>query len=1106
MDRLPKLPTLSGGMDSPLFGGGKDDEEEKLKQSIANYSRRITAAGGSLPTTTAPTNESFLGKAFNTTLDVLDAPAQSVRTGIKYGLGGGNPLEGAVRGLTGKEDYTGSQFLKDAGVQNKPARAIGGFALDVLTDPLSYSTLGLGSLAKGIAKGAGGTLTREALEQSANRSLQASKNIAKTKLMAENNAVDLVDLKSKLKVDDAGFERILEKRALGLANNAPDSRLAAARTAFMDTAKTAAQQSATRKAGAGVSVLGKTLISGEKMQNAGAAINKTIAKVPVVGSAMRGVGEVGSKLFNASRVEGLEEGGRAIYSGIRAARTGQQNIRDIEATRLFQNFAKLQSGVKYQGENIDNLIGDAIQITGTEFEGMADPMLRITLTTDDKKQRAWNEIQDILGYGQANRPSRKATATVRDVKEAYQELLKQVGLREKKSGVLSEMIDLGLPSRAVSYFPRVVNSKIDQQVIKGGLTRNFNISNSFNAMRNPQYADSTIKEINQTIRDKLRANGATVGDDFEFLETSTLKAVMSRVYTSNKLLADREFLDNMIGTFGRKVTSKSDIQDLAMQGYDIVVPKAYVNVYRSPDVNRAAQNVPKGARDLTTVEQGALENFKKILENNGQALTKLAPAEAANFIGTVSMPNMFALPKGLADSVNKMSQIQLTESVGAFRKLVGKFYGTWKPLVTGLRPGYHTRNIASSTFNNMLDLGADMLNPATIGAAKAVMTYGTGVTSEKGALRGASGAIANTTHKIAGKSYTTKELYDLMVKTGALNTFFLTDAGSMAQELSKDIGKGRLGKALAAPAAAGRFVGNAVEEDVRALNFVAHMKQGFTPEEAAEMTKKFHFDYQDLTEFEQNVKLVLPFYTWLRKNLPLQLETFLNKPAPYLAVDRAQQSGAEVYGVDLNELPTYLQKNGAIPIGVDEKSGRVMVLDLGLPLSDLYTGAKDLLGMLSPLFKAPIELTLNKNITTGAPLRRNEYDVVRELAQESPVARLLQNNPDIVAALENSKTGRDILTGALYAKNTAGVLRDVYNYATPSTKDGAILTSKDMNQLEGLVGAAQRYADPSMTKYYDPKKGEINALYNRERELANMVQYLKDSGYNVRTIDELNNR
>jgi hypothetical protein len=60
----------------------------------------------------------------------------------------GQALKAAGRGIQNKDRTTFSKVLKDAGVHNKTVQTLGGLGLDIVADPLTYTTGGAGSIAE----------------------------------------------------------------------------------------------------------------------------------------------------------------------------------------------------------------------------------------------------------------------------------------------------------------------------------------------------------------------------------------------------------------------------------------------------------------------------------------------------------------------------------------------------------------------------------------------------------------------------------------------------------------------------------------------------------------------------------------------------------------------------------------------------------------------------------------------------------------------------------------------------------------------------------------------------------------------------------------------
>lgn len=98
--------------------------------------------------------------------------------------------------------------------------------------------------------------------------------------------------------------------------------------------------------------------------------------------------------------------------------------------------------------------------------------------------------------------------------------------------------------------------------------------------------------------------------------------------------------------------------------------------------------------------------------------------------------------------------------------------------------------------------------------------------------------------------------------------------GGIAGRVVKDV-LGSTGKV----AREGRNFNQAIETNARMTAFLLNYQRYGNYREAAIATKKVLFDYSELTEAEQKIlKNVIPFYTFMRKNLPLQLEAIATNP------------------------------------------------------------------------------------------------------------------------------------------------------------------------------------------------------------------------------------
>lgn len=167
----------------------------------------------------------------------------------------------------------------------------------------------------------------------------------------------------------------------------------------------------------------------------------------------------------------------------------------------------------------------------------------------------------------------------------------------------------------------------------------------------------------------------------------------------------------------------------------------------------------------------------------------------------------------------------------------------------------------------------------------------------------------------------------------------------------------------------GREVGSAIEEEAKLASFVRALKDGYSRKEAADIAMAGLFDYANLTSFERNVvRRFVPFYTFSRKNIDLQVKTLLTNPGRdadifKLVKDISQQNLNKLSDQDLqdfNELkPTFLQYGFAVPAGFKPGTDEVMWLTgFGLPQQETMEllNAQNLGFRVNPAIKLPLEL------------------------------------------------------------------------------------------------------------------------------------------------------
>lgn len=113
----------------------------------------------------------------------------------------------------------------------------------------------------------------------------------------------------------------------------------------------------------------------------------------------------------------------------------------------------------------------------------------------------------------------------------------------------------------------------------------------------------------------------------------------------------------------------------------------------------------------------------------------------------------------------------------------------------------------------------------------------------------------------------------------------------------------------------GSAIGGHVENNARLAHYFSKLDEGLTPLEAAESVKRTLFDYAELTLFEQQkLKRLVPFYTFMRKNTPIQLRNLMLEPRRFLTSRRLIEGISDTSESDHRALPDWALNDGQVPL------------------------------------------------------------------------------------------------------------------------------------------------------------------------------------------------
>lgn len=307
--------------------------------------------------------------------------------------------------------------------------------------------------------------------------------------------------------------------------------------------------------------------------------------------------------------------------------------------------------------------------------------------------------------------------------------------------------------------------------------------------------------------------------------------------------------------------------------------------------------------------------------------------------------------------------------------------------------GFHFRNTFGGTFNNWM-AGVDVLKSTTAwgNLYRKAGVRGARAESLSAADRGIFEAVDRMGILRSGTFY---EEFNIGLEGASLNPFAGTKSsgkafvapyasrklgenvtepvlrGTMAYDrLLKAMKKGRItvdGVKITSPS---QITEEMVPKFVAAVNDTSGVS-----EEILDEIAKYHFDYSDLSSFEKNVgRRVVPFYTWTRRNIPLQIELLMTQPKGvqrYMAVKRNLELGTDSEPI----VPSYFGEQLMIRTPWTTKGSR-MYGTIDLPFKDplKLVDPGQALGMVTPMLKTPVEAWAGKQFFSDVPLRDTLYE------------------------------------------------------------------------------------------------------------------------------------
>lgn len=304
------------------------------------------------------------------------------------------------------------------------------------------------------------------------------------------------------------------------------------------------------------------------------------------------------------------------------------------------------------------------------------------------------------------------------------------------------------------------------------------------------------------------------------------------------------------------------------------------------------------------------------------------------------------------------------------------------------------------------------------------------------------------------------------------------------------------------------------EAYIRGAAFVQGLRQYGDPEVAKVLPLATQFDYADLSEFERKWLrgTLVPFYTWTRHNVPLQVRGLIQSPGKMNRLNLLLDNAEEAFGDDdADVLPEWMRNRfmfisrfkfdgNPLAFGVESPAQDLNEwFKVGRPLDAMQAMAKTLMSATNPAFSIPMQIMTGTEFFTGARLDENTGRLAPWWYQRLPNAiaptwvsaegdimgdaRLIVAGPGAFPWLGQSEKILAILGLTNFREGTSRQVSDTIRQLFPVVTAGTLTPQSEAGELfqraARLRSQAMRYARP---------------------EDAATVQTLKDAGLPIEQI------
>lgn len=381
-------------------------------------------------------------------------------------------------------------------------------------------------------------------------------------------------------------------------------------------------------------------------------------------------------------------------------------------------------------------------------------------------------------------------------------------------------------------------------------------------------------------------------------------------------------------------------------------------------VDELKGKLDKGTENMSNYAQGLTEKGSPWPITKDDLKSGIIPREFKKDYGVVT-GTIFAglngkpIPKHLAQELQE--NFANAYQMGDFVRGAQKVINIWKQSVTGVFPGFHVRNAMGGWFNNyiggvrfyQLKQFEEMLTGKHAG--RVWKEYG-GLSTERLLEEMVASGFA-----FAPKSAVRRGGQANIVTEFGLETPTREAMYGPIRAAADKVGGGLQTMA--------RTPAMVIEDGLRGSAFLRGMEKFGDVDLARDFTFYRHGDYNHMSVDERKLRTFLPFYRWMRTNIPFQIQSMVEAPGKYQKYARfvenfsgkAPEDEDSMYKMPVNDM---VQERGGFRLPWDPK--RIIMPDL--PFTDLNDiNPRELLGRTT--FGSIIGGATKTNLLTGAPTR-----------------------------------------------------------------------------------------------------------------------------------------